>query len=564
MADRRLRLGDILIEAGLITDAQLASALEAQKKGPREGIGTILVKMGFITEKNLVTTLSHQLKIPYATREEGLKPEADPELQKRVPHEFAHKHFHLQLSLERDTLTLEMADPMDLVLIDNLRLMAGCKTIKTVIAPKSDIEWAIEGFYGSGGLYKKAVEESYLAETAATAARELPVAAGAEAAEAAPVVKMTDLLLKQAIKERASDIHIEPFRDTIGLRYRIDGVLREVPPPAKSMALPIVSRIKVLAKMDIAERRLPQDGSFSAMVEGRSIDFRVSTVPTLFGEKIVMRILDRSRVSLDLGTLGFEAKDLETVRAMIRKPYGLILLTGPTGSGKTTTLYAALNEIRGAEKNILTIEDPVEYQMSGVNQVQAKPEIGLTFAVGLRSFLRQDPDIILVGEIRDLETAQICVRASLTGHLVFSTLHTNDAPSAVSRLIDIGIEPFFVSSSLRMIVAQRLVRRLCPACKAPGPPSEGRVPAELKGVKTIYTARGCEKCGKAGYLGRLAIYEILCMNDELERLVSTRAPTPDIFAAARRNGFRTLAESGYAKVAAGETTLEEVHGITLQ
>jgi type II secretory ATPase GspE/PulE/Tfp pilus assembly ATPase PilB-like protein len=384
----------------------------------------------------------------------------------------------------------------------------------------------------------------------------------AEASEA-PVVKFVDLLIKRSINDRASDIHIEPLKDAISVRYRIDGILYEISPPAKHLIAPLVSRVKILAKLDIAEKRLPQDGGFIIKMEDRVIDVRVSTIPTIYGEKVVMRLLDKSTVPLDLGQLGFEAKALDDFRKAIRQPYGLILLTGPTGSGKTTTLYAALNEIKSAAKNVITIEDPVEYRLDGINQVQAKPNIGLTFAAGLRAFLRQDPDIIMVGEVRDLETAQICVRASLTGHLVFSTLHTTDAAGAISRMIDIGIEPYLLVSSLTLVGAQRLVRKLCPDCKEAYEVTPQIQEKVFLKQDLLYKAKGCDKCNQIGYRGRTAIYEILPITEKIKDLIYKRSLPQVLRETARQQGMRTLWESGIKKVEDGITSLEELMSITL-
>ncbi len=575
MKRQHLKLGELLVKEGLVTEAEIHKALEIQKKSFGETLGRILVSTKVLSEMDLVLTLSKQLGIPYASRDKGLlTPSAEHGLTKLVPEDFARKHCVLPLSRHENSLTLALSDPLDIVLMDNLRAITGC-TINPVIAARTDIEACITDFYGEGGMFQSVVEASYKLrdelkgeDRRETFAEErLSLDDLVASAEKAPVVNLTDLLIREAIKQRASDIHIEPFYDNISIRFRIDGVLHPIPPPEKSMALPLVSRLKILSKMDIAEKRLPQDGSFRATIQDRTIDFRISTIPTLYGEKMVVRILDRSSVALDLKTLGFNKEELEIFKKAIRNPHGLILVTGPTGSGKTTTLYAALNEIKGTDKNVTTIEDPVEYQMPGINQVQVKPSIGLTFASGLRAFLRQDPDVMLVGETRDLETAQICIRAALTGHLVFSTLHTNDAPSALNRLVDIGIEPYLATSSLLMVVAQRLVRKLCPKCKESCGVSAAAIPERLKSeaakVKTFYKAKGCEACAKTGYLGRVAIYEIMRMNSRLEQLILKNAPAAELREEARKAGMVTLEESGYKKVMAGETSVEEVLRVTL-
>lgn len=555
---------------GDITQDQLDQAIAYQKQNPDQLLGEILVKQGFISEKNLVSALGKQFHIPFTAAEDLVANPADREmLLKLIPEEVARKYQVLPLSLKLNYLTVALSVPGDLILLDNLRKITGFY-INPKIAIKSDLLLAIQKFYGEGGLLKSAVDASYKTEDEEvvvqeeTAEESLGLDNIIASTEKAPVIRLTDLLIRQAIKERASDIHIEPFHDRIKIRYRIDGVLHDVPSPAKSMALPLISRLKIISKLDISERRLPQDGNFRATIDNRDIDFRVSTIPTIHGEKMVMRILDRSNLSIDLSKFGFDDEELTLYRKAIHKPYGMILITGPTGSGKTTTLYGALNELNDADKNITTVEDPVEYQIAGINQVQVKPSIGLTFAAGLRAFLRQDPDIMLVGEIRDLETAQVCVKAAMTGHLVFSTLHTNDAPSAINRLIDIGVEPFLVISSLIMVAAQRLVRTLCPKCKEAYKPNPTLLPKNFKPASgQLYKAHGCAECAMTGYRGRAAIFELMMMNDRIEQLVARKAPLLEIREEARKTGMRTLEESGYRKVNAGETSLEEIIRITV-
>jgi type IV pilus assembly protein PilB len=567
--DRYLRLGELLIKEGLITESQLEKAISVQRQqGGR--LGEVLLKLGIVKEDQLVVILGKQLGIPYFSLGTGmLKPAVDQGLERLIPHDFAIKNTVLPLSRTLKSLTVAMGDPLDLILIDNLKKLTGCD-INPVIAIKSDIAKAIEDFYGKSAMFKKAVEASYdltsvvtSAEAGETHDEELSLDKLIARAEEAPVVKLVDLIIRQAIDEHASDIHIEPFKDTISLRYRIDGKLYEIPPPAKHLHLPIISRIKILSKLDIAEKRLPQDGAFLVKLEDRPVDLRVSCVPTIYGEKIVLRILDRSSVVLNLDQLGFDAKQLELIRHTIKLPYGVVFLTGPTGCGKTTTLYAILSEIKGPSKNIITIEDPVEYKLDGINQVQTKPEIGLSFATALRSFLRQDPDIMLVGEVRDLETAEICLRSALTGHLVLSTLHTNDAPSAVNRLIDIGIEPYLVAPTLLMVVAQRLVRKLCPDCKEAyefkGEESKG---LNLK-TELIYKPKGCPKCNQLGFKGRLCVGEVMVVNSELQNLINQRASFQKIREVAKQTGMQTLYESALKKVEAGVTSLEEALSVSL-
>ena len=566
--EKYLRLGELLVKEGLINLTQLEKAVAVQRQ---EGghLGEILVRLGMIKDEQLVAILAKQLNIPYFSLSTGmLKPAADQGLEKLIPQDFARKNCVLPLSRTLRSLTVAMSDPMDIILIDNLRKLTNCE-INPVVATKGDITKLISEFYGKSTMFQDAVEASYdvansaALEFATNTEEELSLDKLIARSEEAPVVKLVDLIIRQAIDERASDIHIEPFKDKISLRYRIDGKLYEIPPPAKHLHLPIISRIKILSKLDIAEKRLPQDGSFLVKMQDSPIDIRVSSIPTIYGEKIVLRILDRSKVVLDLNQLGFDPKQLEQMRKAMSAPYGLVFLTGPTGSGKTTTLYAMLNEMRGPTKNILTIEDPVEYKLDGINQVQIKPEIGLTFAAALRSFLRQDPDIMLVGEVRDLETAQICIRSALTGHLVLSTLHTNDAPSAVNRLMDIGIEPYMLAPSLIVVVAQRLIRKLCPDCKEAYEP----VGAELKNIKIksdlIYRAKGCPSCNHTGYKGRMCVAEVMVVNEQIQEHINLRSPFQKIREIARQTGMLTFFDMAVKKAEAGVTSLEEALSIAV-
>ncbi|PIP67658.1 MAG: type II secretion system protein GspE [Candidatus Omnitrophica bacterium CG22_combo_CG10-13_8_21_14_all_43_16] len=535
-----------------------------QKEGTR--LGETLINLGIVTEKDIVIAMAKQLSIPYASYAKGLlKPAENQDLAKLVPEDYARRNMLLPISKHMSSMTVAFMDPLDLITIDNLKRMTNCD-INPIIATKTDLQRAIDEFYGKEDLLKDAISDSYELEEfkiEKNAEEDLSLDDLIASAEEAPVVKLVDLILMQAIKDRASDIHIEPFKNKINIRYRIDGVLYEIPPPARHLLPAIVSRIKILSNLDIAERRLPQDGVFFVKVDNKGIDIRVSTIPAIFGEKVVLRILDKSATPLNLGDLGFDPEELEKFRRAINSPHGLILITGPTGSGKTTTLYAALNEIKSPRKNISTVEDPVEYKLEGINQVQIKTNIGFTFAGALRAFLRQDPDIIMVGEVRDLETAQICIRASLTGHLVLSTLHTNDAPSAISRLIDIGLEPYLISSSLIMIGAQRLVRRLCPECKE----AYETTPALAKdlGIKQelLYKPKGCDYCSHTGYRGRVAIYEIVLMNDKLRELIARGASLGEIKDKIKELGLKTLLKSGLKKAEEGITSVEEVLSITL-
>lgn len=567
---RYLRLGELLVQEGLINAAQLEKAISTQRsEGGR--LGEIVVRLGMVKENQMVALLGKQLDIPYFSLGTGmLRPAVDQGLEQLISRDFAIKNAVLPLSRTLRSLTVAMADPLDLILIDNLKKITSCE-INTVIATHSDIVKAIEDFYGKSEMFKEAVDASYdinaqalpSVPTSETIESELSLDKLIARAEEAPVVKLVDLIIRQAIDERASDIHIEPFKDKISLRYRIDGKLCEIPPPARHLHLPIISRIKILAKLDIAEKRLPQDGAILVKIDERPIDIRVSTVPTIYGEKVVLRILDRSAVVLDLNQLGFSPKQIEQIRWAANSPYGLLFLTGPTGSGKTTTLYAILNEIKNPTKNILTIEDPVEYKLEGINQVQVKPEIGLTFASALRSFLRQDPDVMLVGEVRDLETAEICIRSALTGHLVLSTLHTNDAPSAVSRLIDIGIEPYLLAPSLLLVVGQRLLRKLCPDCKEAYEASSEKLANTKLKADLIYRPKGCAKCNNLGYRGRVCVSEVMIINEQIQSLIGEKAPYQKIREVARANGMQSLYESALKKVEDGITSLEEALSVTI-
>ena len=563
MSSKYKRIGEILIAEGVITPSQLEEAIKIQAK-EGERLGDILVKLGYVSEEQILDALSKQLHIPYVSLASGkLRPDPNQDLDRLIPYDFAVKNLVLPLFRNLNSLTVAIFDPLDLILIDNLKKLTGCE-INPILATKSDILKAIEEFYGREKVFKEAIESAHQEgiEEVKIEEEELSLDKLIARAEEAPVIKLVDLIIHQAIEENASDIHIEPQRDSLRLRYRIDGILYEAPPPSKSLLLPIVSRIKILARMDIAEKRLPQDGSFMVKVKDRLIDLRVSTIPTVYGEKVVIRILDKSRVPLDLSKLGFFPEELEKIRKGIRASYGLIFLTGPTGSGKTTTLYAVLNELNSAEKNILTIEDPVEYKLEGINQVQVKPEIGLTFANVLRSFLRQDPDIILVGEVRDLETAEICIRAALTGHLVLSTLHTNDAVGVVTRLVDMGVPHYLVSSSLRLIVAQRLVRKLC-SCKEPYEVKKEELPSHINiSVPVIYKPKGCQKCRYIGFKGRTLISEVILVDEDIRRAIYEKLSASELLQLAKKKGTYTLLESGIRRVEEGITSLEEILSVT--
>ncbi len=562
---RYRKIGDILTAEGLITAEQLKEAISLQEK---EGgkLGEILIKLGYVSQDQIVVALSKQLDIPYISFSTGkLKPAPDQNLEELIPRSFAAKNKVLPLSRRFNSLTVAISDPLDLILIDNLKKITGCE-INPVVSTEDDIRKAVEKAYGKEKVFRDAIEAAGDEREGDRSIKEISSEETdlslnkviAKAGEA-PVVKLVDLIVRQAIEEDVSDIHIEPCYGKLSLRYRIDGVLYDMPAPSQSLYLPILSRIKILSKMDIAEKRLPQDGGFMVKMNKKLIDLRVSTLPTIYGEKVVLRILDKSRVPLDLAKLGFLSQELEIIRKGLESSYGLVLLTGPTGSGKSTTLYAALNEIKSSTKNIITAEDPVEYRIDGINQVQVKPEIGLTFANALRSFLRQDPDIILIGETRDLETAEMTIRAALTGHLVFSTLHTNDAASTITRLVDIGLPSYLVTASLRLIIAQRLVRKLCSECKEPYELKEEDIPSGIKlDAPVIYKAKGCDKCNSIGYRGRSVVNEIILMDQELKDHVHKGASRSQIMEIAKKKGTLSLLESGLKRVEEGVTSLEEV------
>ncbi len=572
-----LRLGDILLKEGLITEAQLQKALHHQKSEGKR-LGETLLNLQFLTEGQLAEALARQLGIPYRQFSKGeLTPAHDPELKKIIPEKMIRAQKIFPLAKDRQTLTVALTDPLDLILLDNLKKMTRFQ-INPVIATETDLVQAINAVYGKEDLLKEAVAGTYSATRTGkpgsvpleqqveilTTEEQAPTAEeAAQQAGETQVVRLVDLFLIEAINSRASDIHIEPQLNQISIRFRIDGALQPVDPPAPHLMLAFISRIKILAKMDIAEKRLPQDGGFAVKLGGRNIDLRVSTIPVVYGEKVVIRLLDKSSLSLDFKEIGLEGRALEDLEFGMASAYGLVFITGPTGSGKSTTLYAVLNRLKNPAKNIVTIEDPVEYKMEGINQVQAKPPIGLTFAAGLRAFLRQDPDIIMVGEVRDLDTAEICVRAALTGHLVLSTLHTNDAASAITRLIDLGIEPFLLSPSLVLVIAQRLIRKLCADCRQPHPPLASLQEKVKLPAGHYFRAKGCPACRNSGYQGRIGIFEVMKTGEEVRELVARGARVEEIKEAARNQGMKTLLESGLDKAAAGLTSLEEVFGVTV-
>jgi type IV pilus assembly protein PilB len=574
MSERRQgsmsRLGDRLVAEKLISTDQLQKAL-AEQKGSAEKLGTILVRLNFITEDSLVSFLSKQYAIPAIT---VAQVDPDPDVLKLVPEQIAKKHGVLPIKRMGNTLTLAMADPTNVFALDDVGFMTGLQ-IQPVVASEAAIRKAFERLYETGASVTDMMSELEEADT------DVEVVEGGEetfskadifdlkeSADEAPVVRLINMILTDAIRRGASDIHLEPYEKVFRVRFRIDGVLHEIMTPPKRLEAALTSRVKIMATLDIAERRLPQDGRIKLRYHQREIDFRVSTLPTIFGEKTVMRILDKEALQLDLSALGFDPWSLEQFTKAIHSPYGMILITGPTGSGKTTTLYSAIHTINSPDINIMTAEDPVEYNLKGVNQVQVNDEIGRTFAACLRSFLRQDPDVILVGETRDLETAQIGIRAALTGHLVLTTLHTNDCPSTPARLLDMGIPPFLVSSSLQLILAQRLGRRVCRDCREPYEASEeslvpyGHVPQGL-GTVNFYKGKGCQTCNFTGMKGRVAIYEVMPVATELRDLILRNATTNEIRDVAASQGMKTLRQNALQKVIDGVTTVEEVLRVTL-
>jgi type IV pilus assembly protein PilB len=562
------RLGEILVRDSLISSDQLKQALDYQKKeGGR--LGTCLVKLGLVSDEDITAVLSRQYGVPSI----NLKfYEVDPSVIKLIPQETAVRYQIVPLSRVGSTLTIAMTDPTNVFAMDDIKFMTGFN-VEPVVASETAIVEAIGKFYGAVESVEEldkvmkdlAGEEAALELTQEEA--DMDLASLEKAAEEAPIIKLVNLILTDAVKRGASDIHVEPYEKEYRVRFRIDGVMQAVMSPPMKLKDAITSRIKIMSKLDISEKRLPQDGRIMIKYvkdgKKKELDFRVSTVPTLFGEKIVLRLLDKENLRLDMTKLGFEQQSLDKFLKAILRPYGMVLVTGPTGSGKTNTLYSSVARLNTPDTNIMTAEDPVEFQLPGINQVQMKEQIGLNFASALRAFLRQDPNIILVGEIRDFETAEIAVKAALTGHLVLSTLHTNDAPSTISRLMNMGIEPFLVATSVNLIAAQRLVRRVCAQCKEAlqitpqALVDAGYTPEEAK-TTTIYHGRGCGTCNNTGYKGRVALYEVMDVTDELKELILVGASALELKKKALETGMITLRKSGLTKVAAGMTTLEEV------
>ncbi len=558
------RLGELLVSKGIVSAKQLEEALQEQKLSGVK-LGSALVKLGYITEKNLVSFLSRHYGVQAIDLSEV---QIDPEVIKMIPPEVVFKYQVIPFKRVGSTLRVAMSDPSNILAIDDIKFLTSCH-VEVFVSTESAIKAAIEKFYDSTesladimGTMDEIEKMELLEESEEVDIHELQ-----QASEDAPVVKLVNLILNEAIKRRASDIHLEPYEKVFRVRFRVDGVLHEFMKPPMKLKNAIISRVKIMAKLDIAEKRLPQDGRIPIRIADKEIDIRISIIPTSFGERVVLRLLDKSHLLLGLEEIGLAPDQLQTMENLIHRPQGMILVTGPTGSGKTTTLYAALNRINSPDKNIITIEDPVEYQLPGIGQMQVNPKIGLTFAQGLRSVLRHDPDVILVGEIRDPETAEIAIQAALTGHLVFSTLHTNDAASAVTRLIDMGVEPFLVASVIRAIVAQRLVRMICPACRKKYIPdsavlSEMGLEATPSFAMYLYHGQGCPDCAHTGFRGRTGIYEILIVSDPIRQLIMRKADSGTIAKQAGGEGMHTLRADGLRKVMAGITTFDEVIRVT--
>jgi len=551
------RLGQILLKARVLTQDVLGDALLRAKQN-RVKLGETLISMGAVTPEEVLRALAEQNGLPFVAAEE--LPSAPPVVKNLSP-KYLRQYVSCPIAVDGAAVTVATADPANPVLIDDLRQMLGAK-ISLCVASAPAILDAIERAYGASTPLQKIVEGMAPGETAEG---EEDVNHLRDMAFEAPVVRLVNLLIEEAVASEASDIHVEPFEDRLRVRYRMDGILYDRESPPRKLQAALTSRIKLMAEMNIAERRLPQDGRIRVTAGGRRVDIRVSTVPTVHGESLVMRLLDRSSVFLPFDRLGFSPPVAERYEALIRRPHGILLVTGPTGSGKTTTLYAALDKINSPDKKIITIEDPVEYQLGGINQIPVRPTIGLSFAAGLRHIVRQDPDVIMVGEIRDLETAEIAIQAALTGHLVLSTLHTNDAPSAIARLQDMGAEPYLVASVLNGVLAQRLVRRVCGTCRAPYEPEARDLlaigVADATGVE-LFRGKGCDECRGTGYRGRIGIYELFVVSEEARSLILSKRPSGEIRRYAIERGMVSLRDDGWAKARVGITTVEEILRVT--
>ena len=559
--------GEFLASKGLLTTQKLSEALKEQRAhGGR--LGEVLLRLKMLNEEDIAFSLAEYLSLEYCSIDSvsGI----DMNIARLLPESVATRFCLVAIGEVDNKVIVAMADPLDVVAIDTITLKIK-RQIKVVLASPREIRQAIEVIYHGSDIEEQHLRDLVELEVETEESRkdklEDEEVNSKEAATKAPVIRFVDLLLSHAVKSRASDIHIEPQEDSVVIRMRIDGMLRDMVPPPQKMRSAIITRVKILSDMDIAEHRLPQDGRFKIKASGRDIDVRVSAIPTIYGEKVVMRILDASAVSHDLNQLGFGDKLLEEFKIVLSQPHGIIVVTGPTGSGKSTTLYSALNYLKDPTKNITTVEDPVEYRLAGINQVQVKPEISLDFASCLRAILRQDPDIVLIGEIRDKETVEIAIKASLTGHLVLSTFHTNDAPSAISRFVYMGIEPYLLASTLNLIIAQRLVRRICEHCKEPVELSKEvlkrlKLPPEPVKNSVFYRGRGCKACGGTGYSGRLPVFEFLVIDNDIREKIITGGSESQIRAMERQKGYNGLLESGMSNMLKGLTTAEEVLSVT--
>jgi type IV pilus assembly protein PilB len=565
-ADRAGGMGDILLREKLVNMTQLHEAQQVQKDG--ENLGYTLAKLGYLEESQLISFLSRQYGVPSINLDECEVPD---DVVRLIPREVAERHVLMPIARQGSTLIVAMSDPGNIYAMDDIKFLTGLN-VEAVVASETSIRKAIERYYGTSRhdeTLKSLFDEIEGDQDVTVAGQEdIDMAELAKATEDAPVVRLVNMIMVDAVKRSASDIHIEAYEKDFRVRYRMDGVLYEIMRPPMRLRNAITSRIKIMSQLDIAERRLPQDGRIRLVLgRDKEVDFRVSVLPTLFGEKVVMRVLDKSALKLDLGAIGFEETPLRHFREAIHQPWGMVLVTGPTGSGKSTTLYSALTELNTPTENISTAEDPVEMNIPGVNQVHVKEEIGLTFAAALRSFLRQDPDIIMVGEIRDFETAETAVKAALTGHLVLSTLHTNDAPSTINRLLNMGIEPFLLTASLILILAQRLVRRICKECKEPLEVAPevlmecGFSEEDAKSIQPM-KGKGCRNCNETGYRGRTGLYEVMPCSDEIKEAILQGFSSIELKREAMRLGMMTLRGAGLLKVKAGQTTLEEVLRVT--
>lgn len=558
MAQRKL--GQILVDLGYINDDQLWDILEEQKQSPGQVIGQVAVRMGFVTQAQVTEALAEQWGMPVVSLEET---SVAPNVLELVPQTMAEIYKIMPVSLKNNVLTVAMAEPQNVATLDDLRNLLNLE-IRGAVSNLHDVEAAIARYYADRAeSIEDVIQELSTDEDAEKRVRGYDLASAEEMSDSAPIKKLLNMVMLLAIRDQASDIHLEPFEDEFKIRVRADGVLYEMVPPPRHLANAIVSRVKVMANLDIAERRLPQDGRIELNVGGNSVDLRVSVLPTLFGEAVVMRVLDRTVVALDLNKIGMDAVTLSKFRGVIKRPNGIMLVTGPTGSGKTTTLYSALNELNDIGTKIITSEDPIEYDIEGIIQVPVNPDVGVTFANVLRAILRHDPDKILVGEIRDYETAEIAVQSALTGHLVFSTLHTNDAPSAITRLRDMGVPAFLITATVEAILAQRLVRRICTECRTQFEPSdellmELQLPLKTARRYKFYYGKGCARCNNAGYKGRIGIYELLMVTDEIRDAIAAEASGDDIRDLARSQGMTTLREAGLKLIFDGLTTIDEI------